>query len=183
MGGFDHLEFLDRPVERPPHPAMLDDDVLLGDCSIERGRVGGPGGQRRNKVETAVALTHAPTALTAQASERRSVVENKRVALRRLRLRLATEHRVALPAGDVRTTLWRERTRSGRIVCNPSHRDYPSLLAEALDIIVDAAFDLQTAAKRLEVSATQLTKLLREHPPALRLVNEHRASGGQRPLR
>lgn len=179
----DHLDFLYKPVDRPPHPAMLSDDDLLRECTLERGRVGGPGGQRKNKVETAVALTHTPTGLSAQAGERRTVAENKRVAVRRLRLRLATEHRIPLPRGDVRTTLWRERTGKGRINCSTKHRDYPAMLAEAMDAIHDAGFDLQTAAKRMEVTASQLAKLVKEHPPAMVLINAERAAIGQHPLR
>ena len=180
----DPLEdILNRPrVEREPHPAALDDEALMDICEWTRSRGGGPGGQNRNKVETAVEIRHAESGVTASAGERRSVRENKRVAIRRLRLKLATEHRVGVPAGEIRSDLWRERCRGGRIVVNPKHRDYPSLLAEAMDLIEACGHDMKTAGVRLECTASQLARLLRHHPPALGSVNERRKALGLRPL-
>ena len=54
------------------HPASLDVQRLLVDCESRRERRGGPGGQHRNKVETAVVLRHLPTGIVAEANERRS---------------------------------------------------------------------------------------------------------------
>ena len=81
------------------HPAALDDESLLKQCTAGKGRSGGPGGQHRNKVETKVTITHTETGLAGIASERRSAKDNKRVALKRLRLRLATELRTPVPDG------------------------------------------------------------------------------------
>lgn len=63
----------------------LDDDALLGQCEVENLRASGPGGQHRNKTETAIRLKHLPTGLVAGASERRSRQQNLGVALERLR--------------------------------------------------------------------------------------------------
>ena len=71
----------------------------------------------------------------------------------------------------------------GRIVCNPSHRDYPSLLAEALDVIADAGWELERASLRLDVSKSQLLKLIREHTPAMVKLNEERTALGKHPLK
>ena len=59
------------------HPAALEEAVLASQCKVRTTRRSGPGGQNRNKVETAVELIHGPTGLRAQASERRSQGENR----------------------------------------------------------------------------------------------------------
>ena len=69
------------------HPACLPIDELLAQCDVRHERRSGPGGQHRNKVATAVVLTHRPTGVRAEANERRSQAENHAEAVRRLRLR------------------------------------------------------------------------------------------------
>lgn len=175
------------PATPPPapwhHPACLPDEELLEQCTLGRNRGSGPGGQNRNKVETEVIITHNPTGLRTHAGERRSQVENKRVALRRLRLLLATEVRSAVPIGEIGSSLWRSRVRGGKIILNPDHHDYPSMLAEAMDVIAAANWDLKKAALRLEVSASQLLKLIKEHPHALEKLNREREARGLHPMR
>jgi hypothetical protein len=170
------------------HPAFLPDDELLKQCELGKGRSSGPGGQHRNKVETKVILTHLPSGTSAHAGERRSVRENQRVALFRLRLALATQLRTALPEGDrfgdVRSELWKSRTTpDGRIVCNPAHRDYPAILAEAMNVIAAVGGDPARAALRLVCTPSQLVKLVKEHPPALERWNALRSGLRQHPLR
>ena len=64
------------------------DEQLLADCQVETRRGSGPGGQHRNKVESAVRLAHEPTGIVVTASERRSQARNRELALERLRERL-----------------------------------------------------------------------------------------------
>lgn len=168
---------------REVHPAALDDEALLARCRFGRERGSGPGGQNRNKVETTVVLTHLATGIEAVAGERRSVRENKPVCVRRLRLALAVKVRTAVPAGEARSELWLSRTRGGRIVLSTSHRDFPSMLAEALDMLDACGQDPKRAAVRLAVTTSQLIKLVKDHPPALAWVNARRASMGEGPLR
>jgi protein subunit release factor A len=55
---------------------------------IETYRSSGPGGQRKNKTETAIRLTHLPTGITVIATEHRSQAQNRQLAFERLRERL-----------------------------------------------------------------------------------------------
>ncbi|GMV27465.1 MAG: hypothetical protein AMXMBFR58_34960 [Phycisphaerae bacterium] len=157
------------------HPATLPDDELWSQCHVGKSRSSGPGGQHRNKVETLVTITHDPTGVAAHAGERRSAVENSKVAMFRLRLALAVKIRCPVPIGDARSDLWRSRTKDRRIVCNPEHRDFPSLLAEALDMIEACRYDAAKAATRLDVSTTQLVRFVAEHPAAMTWWNQRRA--------
>lgn len=170
-------------MAEPPvrHPADLPDEVLYRECETRRLRRSGPGGQNRNKVETAVVLTHPPTGLRAEANERRSQAENQENALFRLRLLLALE--VRRPADGCPTSLWRSRLRGERIEVNPAHSDFPSLLAEALDVLSDSDHDPRHASERLGCSPTQLVKFLKSEPRALAAVNALRRDSGQHPLR
>ena len=158
------------------HPAGLPDDELLAACDETRTRRGGPGGQHRNKVETAVVLRHRPTGIAAEASERRSQAENRLVALRRLRLRLALEHRE--PAASTPSPLWASRSRNGSITVAVGHRDYPALVAEALDQLVAVGWRTAGAAAVLGVTSSQLVGLFRRAAPAWTAINAGRAAAG-----
>ena len=163
------------------HPASLDPERLLKECDQRFLRRSGPGGQNRNKVETAVILTHRPTGLVAEANERRSQSENREQALARLRIILALQ--IRLPVGNTPSALWQSRLRGGRISVNPSHEDFPTLLAEALDTIVSFDADIHAAAERLGCSPSQLVKFLKEQPKALAMLNATRLEKGLRPLK
>ena len=163
-----------------PHPAALDPDRLLADCELRFTRRSGPGGQNRNKVETAVVLTHRPTGTVAEASERRTQGENRASALFRLRLTLAIEHREDPSARP--SDLWRSRCHGGRIAINPQHVDFPALLAEALDTLFGCEHDIKRASVLLGSTPSQLVKLLKREPRALRKLNIERDRHGLCPL-
>ncbi|MEM0914273.1 MAG: peptide chain release factor-like protein [Planctomycetota bacterium] len=166
------------------HPATLNEAELLIGCEEFRGRRGGPGGQHRNKVETAVRVVHRESGLEGQASERRSQAENRRVAVRRLRWRLAVEVREAVALGAEPSETWRRRvTQDGAIRLNAEHREAPAMLAEAMDWLADSGWDVPKAARRLGVTTSQLVRLLKVEPAALEAVNRHRRRRGERALR
>src|SRR5262245_22983360 len=156
------------------HPAALPVELLLAQCEIRRMRRSGPGGQHRNKVETAVCIVHRPTGISAEASERRSQAENHALALFRLRLRLAIEVRRTLGLSCSLSPLWRARCRGGQIGVNSEHDDFPAVLAEALDVVAACENDLRRAAAMLDCTASQLTKLLKQEPRAIATINRAR---------
>jgi hypothetical protein len=168
----------------PTHPAALSIEALLAECRATRGRRSGPGGQHRNKVETAVVLEHTPTSVRAEASERRSQEQNRQVAIQRLRVSLALEIRTPLEPNAIEPSpLWRSRRKERRITVSSQHADFPALLAEALDAVTALAFDVKAAAELLGVSTSQLIKLLKQQPQALAEVNRRRAECGAPPLK
>jgi hypothetical protein len=165
------------------HPAALSIDELLRQCAERRTKRSGPGGQHRNKVETAVILSHTPTGVGGEASERRSQAENRRVATQRLRENLALEIRAAVDPQAPPSDCWRRRVSGKRIVVSAEHEDFPQLLAESLDRAEAHAYDLKSAAESLGVTTSQLLKLIWQEPRAGLLINQRRAERGLAPLR
>ena len=159
------------------HPALLPIDALLAECSVKRQRRSGPGGQHRNKVETAVVIVHQSTSIRGEASERRSQALNHRMAVHRLRVKLALGVRSPPleAAGSQPSTLWQSRLRGQQIVVSAEHDDFPALLAEALDAVAACEFDVKQAAERLGCSSSQLLKFLKQESEAWQFVNQQRA--------
>jgi ribosome-associated protein len=82
----------------------LPDPALLAECDETFFTGGGPGGQHRNKTESAVRLVHRATATAVTATERRSQAQNRSAALARLRERLAALARRPRPRKPTRPT-------------------------------------------------------------------------------
>jgi hypothetical protein len=144
----------------------LDDVALLKECQQERYRASGPGGQRRNKVETAIRLHHRSSGLVAQAEESRSPEENRTRALRRLRERIALELRTPfdLEAPPLVPELLSQRGLKGRLSVNPRNRDYPIIVATVLDALEAAEGSYAKAASALGLTTSQVLRFLRSDP-------------------
>lgn len=71
-----------------PERTQLDFDIKNSDITWTMTKGSGPGGQHRNKVETAVILKHIPSGLIVRCETERSQYRNKELALRILKARL-----------------------------------------------------------------------------------------------
>ena len=152
----------------------LADSALLDECREERYRASGPGGQRRNKVETAVRLTHPASAVVSQAEESRSLEENRRRALHRLRKRIALYVRspFALEAPAPAREFAAYVGPGGALAVNVRNPDYPLVLATVLDALEAAAGSYATAARALGTTTSQLLRFLRADREVWRAISE-----------
>lgn len=169
----------------------LTDEELLAQCRFERFRVSGPGGQHRNKTDSAVRLTHEPTGVVGFASERRSQHQNRSTALARLRRGIALDARsdVALemyhPPPALQRVLPRsvdaEVARKERV--GPKHREFWTGVGPLLDLFNAVEGSTADCASRLGCSSNQLTKLFASEPHLWAAANAVRQRHGLSPLR
>ncbi|XZE52096.1 peptide chain release factor family protein [Planctomycetaceae bacterium SH139] len=172
------------PTCPAPHPALLTVDQLLADCELRQTRRGGPGGQHRNKVSTAIVLLHRPSGITGEAAERRSQVDNRRMAIRRLREALAVELRTAeLSEGCVEGDRLRAAYRGKHFRVASDNLDRPALLALLLDDLWSAEGDTQPVAASWQTTASQIVRFLKTTPPAFQWLNRLRDEHGRGTLR
>jgi ribosome-associated protein len=94
---------LGRPSRADRPSGTMDIDTIKAQTRVTFFRSGGPGGQHRNKVETAVRLVHGPTGLTVVAADERSQRRNLTVAFDRLRKKLIARYTVSRPRVPTRT--------------------------------------------------------------------------------
>lgn len=152
----------------------LPDPDLIRQCREERYKSSGPGGQHRNKVETAIRLHHTPTGVTAQGEETRSQEENRRHAVHRLREKIAFAVRSPfdLETPDLPPEFGAQRGRGGSLRVNEKNPNFPLIAATALDALAAADGGYATAARALAVTTSQLRKFLQSDRELWRSVSE-----------
>jgi len=108
-------------MSQPHHKFETDPGILKKQVVIETYRSKGPGGQRKNKTETAVRLKHLPSGITVVATEQRTQSQNLKQAFERLRMRLLKLNRprkrripTQVSQAAVRRRIETKRTRSGK---------------------------------------------------------------------
>jgi hypothetical protein len=169
------------------------DDILASDaaleaaCEVDRYRSRGPGGQHRNKTESAVRLRHRATGVIAHGDERRSQSENRFQAVVRMREHLAFDVREPV---DLAT--WRASPRlaalaaGGTAPLGEKTRKKPEFLvafAELLDLFVACGCEVGTTAQHLGLTTGATSKLLLVDDRTSRAVNQLRTARGLRTLR
>ncbi len=166
---------------------LASDDALVAQCEVDRYRASGPGGQHRNKTESAVRLRHKLSGVSAIGEDSRSQSENKLHAVRRLRSAIALEvrepvtlegfvpsHRLAALVAGGTAPLGAKTKLTGA---------YWAAMAELLDLLVAGDLEIGTTAQRLGITTGAMSKLLLHDDQVARVVNDLRRAKGMRALR
>lgn len=166
---------------------LASDDALIAQCEVDRYRASGPGGQHRNKTESAVRLRHRPTGATAIGEDSRSQAENKLHAVRRLRaaIALAVREPVALD-GYAPSPRLAALIAGGTAPLGARTRltgQYWAAIAELLDLLVAGDLEIAATAQRLGITTGALSRLLLHDDHVARAVNDLRRARQMRPLR
>jgi hypothetical protein len=165
-----------------PHPCnpadrarwlAAEDAALLRDCRIDLFVGTGRGGQKRNKTETAVRLTHLPSGQTGTSDETRSQHTNKHLALRALRRQIALHCRISPPAPYA--GLWAPALTNDEA--------YAGWLAAVLDQLAASGWQVAAAAAALGQSTSGLVKALARDSQAWQGLGSHRREAGLPALR
>jgi hypothetical protein len=170
-----------------------DEDILASDaaleaaCEVDRFRARGPGGQHRNKTESAIRLRHKATGVIAHADERRSQHENRAQAVKRMREHLAFEvrHPVELDG-------WQPSARLAKLAAGGTaplgektraSAEFLVAFAHLLDLFVACGAEVGATAQRLGLTTGACSKLLLVDERTSRAVNQLRGQRGMRLLR
>jgi hypothetical protein len=162
---------------------FLSDEQLLRECRMDITRGSGPGGQKRNKTSNLVRLTHLPTGIQVIAGESRSQAENKLFALRRLRLKLATELREPIDLMKFEPPDWFLEVRRGtRIEASHRHPHYAAIAGLILDLMKALHGSPAHVAANLGISTTAVIRFLENEPPSWTAANHIRTENSLPPL-
>ena len=168
---------------------------LLKDCRIDTYKSSGPGGQRKNKVATAVRLVHQPSGVSAQGQQTRSQGRNKTLALRNLRMHIACACRIPqnldqLAIPDKISECFKRSNRHGapehvkmRLALPCGNWRFWPVAAFLLDVFDTAQGQLSNAAHALGISTANLAAFLRSHRNLLAAAQTIRKAHGHTPLR
>ncbi len=141
----------------------LDDQALLKLCKEDRYKSGGPGGQRRNKVETAVKLHHEASGASVHSNDSRYLERNRLTAVRRLRERIALDVRAKfdLDSPELPEEFIKQRGPRGTLGVNEKNPVYPLVVATALDALEATGGSYARTADALGITTSQLVKFLK----------------------
>ena len=135
---------------------LASDDALIAQCEVDRYRASGPGGQHRNKTESAVRRLRAALALDVREPA------------------IAISPRLAAFAAAGTAPLGAKTRLTG---------EYWAAIAELLDLLVATNLEIGATAQKLGITTGAMSKLLLHDDHVARVVNDLRRGRGMRPLR
>lgn len=157
------------------------DEILLRSCHEDFYRASGPGGQKRNKTESAVRLRHPATELMVVATESRSRQENRERALRRIREAIALRVRQPIDGGDLPEIL--RVAASGGLRVSKKSPDFLMLAALLLDLVDADRGKVSESADRLGLATSAIVRFLKTTPELWEATQQLRDKHGLAHLR
>lgn len=163
------------------------DDELVNKCEIDRYRASGPGGQHRNKTDSAVRLRLPSLGISAIAEDSRSQHENKASAIRRMRAAIAVGVRAPVIVEEfVASPRLLALLAAGTKPLGEKTRAKPEFwaaIAELLDLLWAHSSEVAASAAQLGITTGALSKMLLHDDTVSRAVNEMRRHFDRKPLR
>lgn len=171
---------------------ILSDEELMRQCEMDTFKASGPGGQHRNKRESAVRLKHIPTGITAQAVEDRSQHKNRASALARLRAQLALKVRNPVDLEDyspppellqilpLKSTI---RPPGCGPQIGPNNSKFLPGMQSLLDLIYTLDGSISDTAKYIGLTTGAVSRLILSDDSLRMAVNDIRISKGMKPLK
>lgn len=165
----------------------LPPESFLKLCERTNFQASGPGGQKRNRVLSAVRLEHPPTGLRAEGKARREVALNQKDALQKLRLLLALDAAALFADNPDRDpAALRARLPAAwpafRAKINPDHPEFPNAAFLALAWLILARGELAPPAQALGLSTSAFVRFLKLSGPVLQRARDLRGRFGRPPL-
>lgn len=169
----------------------LDDAPLLAQCEVHTYKSSGPGGQHRNKVSSAVRLVHKPTRVVAHGDDSRSQHENKRLALKRLRMNMALHIRhdvdiAAAPPPFVQECIFAPKGRGAEapkcLKIGTKDFRYWRVAAYLLDVLEACQGRISDAAAAIGITTGNFSSLLTAERHLLAGAQEIRKRNNLKPL-
>ena len=150
---------------------QLENDALIKLCDIDFFKATGPGGQKKNKTESAVRLTLKNSAISTTASEDRQQSINRSRALQKMRLAIALEMRQEPQP-------W-----TGQWDMNTKNSSYSLFAACLTDHLHSHNWQVSEAAKSLNLSTGKLIKIIAKNETFWQFLNSARQKNGYKPLK
>jgi hypothetical protein len=160
----------------------LTDEELFAQCEFDRYRASGPGGQKRNKTDSAVRLRHRPTGLLVTAADSRSQHDNRARAIKRMRAALAFDVRQSTYEAPPPAAILQAKV-AGKLAVRERDPNFLPAYAWVLDVLFEQLGRLAETAERLGISTGGLVKFLETSPDGWQSAMRIRTQFGQKPLK
>lgn len=174
---------------------LCPDPQLLDQCDVHVYKASGPGGQHRNKVSSAVRLKHRASGVSAHGDDSRSQHENKRLAIKRLRMNISCQIRCELSPDGILPDVVREclhvpkkrtsKEQTAELRLDVGRKDYRfwPVAAFVMDLLDAHQGRLGEVATALGVSTGNVSAFLKSERHLFAAAQHIRSNHGQKPLK